>query len=121
MSELTQVPRRQGRSRRGARLSCVGVEDGAIGLVVDHAGHVATLLVLAVAAPGARTGLEVGVTARSVTADGTLVSAMRAGLEGQMWFIRFLSLHCTLTMYSTNVSHTDFSHFPSLLLRLVFM
>lgn len=87
MSELTQVSRGQGWSRGGGRLRRVGVEDGAIGLVVDQVGHVGTLLVLGeadgVAARGAQTGLDVGVTARGVTADRTLVSAVRAGLEAQ--------------------------------------
>lgn len=84
---LTQVPRGQGRSRGAGGLRRVGAEDGAIGLVVDQVGYVGTLLVLgeagSVAAPGAQAGLEVGVAARGVTADWTLVSAVRAGLEGQ--------------------------------------
>lgn len=92
-SELTQVPRGQGwRRSAGGGLRRVGVEDGAVGLVVDQVGHEGTLLVLGeaggVAAGGAQTGLEVGVTARGVTADRTLVSAMRAGLEGQRGVVR---------------------------------
>lgn len=82
-SELTQVPRRQGRSRGGGGLRLVGAEDGAIGLVVYQVGHEGTLLVLGVTARRAQTGLVVGVAARGVTADRTLVSTMRAGLEGQ--------------------------------------
>lgn len=86
-SELTQVPGGQRRRRGGGRLRRVGVEDGAIGLVVDQVGHEDALLVLGkaggVAARRAQTGLEVGVAARGVAADRPLVSAMGAGLEGQ--------------------------------------
>ena len=45
-SELTQVPRGQRGSGVGGRLSLVVVEDGAVCLVVDQAGHVGSLLVL---------------------------------------------------------------------------
>lgn len=86
---LTQIPRGQRRGRGGggqAGLRRACVEDGAVGLVIDQAGHEGALLVLGgargVAARGARAGLEVGVAAWRVAADRTLVSAVRAGLEG---------------------------------------
>lgn len=86
-TELTQVPWRQGGSRCAGGLRGVGVEDGAVCLVVDQVGHVSTLLVLGeadgITASRAQVGLEVGVAVRGVTADWTLVSAMRAWLEEQ--------------------------------------
>lgn len=86
---LTLVPR--GQRRSGAETErlrrVVVVEDGAVGLVVDQVGHVGALLVLGVAdgvaARGALAGLQVGVAARGVTADRTLVPAVRARLEGR--------------------------------------
>lgn len=87
MSELTQVPWGQWGSSRGGGLRRVGVEDGAVRLVVDEVGHVGSLFVLGeadgITASRAQVGLEVGVTARCVAADWTLISAMRARLEEQ--------------------------------------
>lgn len=82
---LTQVPWGQGRSRGGGRLRGAGVQDGSVSLVVHQAGHKEAVLVLAearsVPAGGPQTGLQVGVTAGGVTADGTVVSPMGARLE----------------------------------------
>lgn len=58
-----------------------GVEDGAVGLVVDQVGHVPTTLL--VPCQGGRAGLEVGVGARGVAAGRALLSPMGAGLKGQ--------------------------------------
>lgn len=83
---LTQIPGGEGRCRRAAGLRCAAAEDGAVGLVVDQAGHEGALLVLHQAAR-AQAGvvvlvvLVVGVVAGGVAADGPLVSAQRAGLE----------------------------------------
>lgn len=87
LSELTQVPRGQRRSRVGGGLRGVRVHYGAVGLVVDHVGNVGALLVLSdaggVATRGAQPGLRVvGVAARGVAADRPLVSPMGARLQG---------------------------------------
>lgn len=86
---LTQIPGGEGRCRRAARLLWAAAEDGAVGLVVDQAGHEGALLVLhearSVAACRAQTGVVVvvvGVVTGGVAADGPLVSAKWAGLEG---------------------------------------
>lgn len=83
---LTQVPGGQGWRRGGGRLRWVGVEDGAVGFVIDQVGHESTLLILdeagGVTARRAQTGLEVGVAARGIAADRPLVSAVGAGLRG---------------------------------------
>lgn len=82
LQALTQVPGRQRGCRGGGGLRRVGVEDGAVRLVVDQVGNVAPLFVLGQSRrAGAR--LEVGVAAGRVAADGTLVPAVGAGLEGQ--------------------------------------
>lgn len=84
---LTQIPGGEGRCRRAARLLWASAEDGAVGLVVDQAGHEGALLVLheagSVAACRAQTGVVVvvGVVTGGVAADGPLVSAKWAGLE----------------------------------------
>lgn len=83
---LTQIPGGKGRCRRAARLLWAAAEDGAVGLVVDQAGHEGALLVLheagSVAACRAQTGVVVvGVVTGGVAADGALVSAKWAGLE----------------------------------------
>lgn len=66
-------------------MSRTGVEDGAVGLVVDKVRHEGALLVLGeagrIAACRAEAVLQVGVAARGVAAYRALVSAMRAGLE----------------------------------------
>lgn len=56
-----------------------GVEDGAVGLVVDQVGHVPTTLL--VPCQGGRAGLEVGVGARGVAADWAFLSPVGAGLR----------------------------------------
>lgn len=84
LSELTQVPRGQRWSRVGGGLRGVCVDYGAVSLVVDQVGHEEALLVLSFTAGGAEAGLYVvGVTARGVTADRSLVSPMGARLEGR--------------------------------------
>lgn len=84
LSELTQVPRGQRWSRVGGGLRGVCADYGAVSLVVDQVGHEGALLVLSFTAGGAQAGLYVvGVTARGVTADRSLVSPMGARLEGR--------------------------------------
>lgn len=84
---LTQIPGGEGRCGRAAGRRRPAAEDGAVGLVVDQAGHEGALLVLhepgGVAACRAQAGvvLVVVVVAGGVTAGGPLVSAKRAGLQ----------------------------------------
>lgn len=80
---LTQIPGGEGRRRRAAGLLSPGAEDGAVGLVVDQAGHEGSLLVLGqaggVAARGAKAAVVVVVVvvvvAGGVAADWSLVPA----------------------------------------------
>lgn len=78
---VTQVPRGQRWSRGGGLLVGAGVKDGAIGFIVNQAGHEEAVLVLA-GACGSRTRLQLGVTAGGVAADGAVVPPVRARLEG---------------------------------------
>lgn len=82
VSAITQVPWWQRWSRGGGGLGRVAAEDGAIGLVVHQVGHVGALFVLGEADGITTPRAQVGVTARGVAADRTLVSPMRAGLKG---------------------------------------